>query len=116
MILVLQAHLNLVSTGQTPVRALTTGVVGSPTAILPFAEPIRAWSVTPIKALSAEPIGVLSAEPIRALSAELMGITGGMLPVGGSQLFASNTSAGLLVRRALHLAMAKNLKVRGHVC
>jgi hypothetical protein len=93
-----------VSTGQTPARALTTGVVGSHTVILPFTKPVRALSATPIKALNAEPIS--------PLSAELMGINGAMLPAGGSQLYASNTSAGLLMRRALHLARANNLKVR----
>ncbi len=103
MIFALQVNLNLLSTGQTPVRALTGGVVGSTTAIVPFAKPT---------VLSATPIKSLSAESIRALSAELMGITGAMLPAGGNQLYASTTSAGLLMHRAVRLAMANNLKVR----
>ena len=101
---VLQVNLNLVSTGRTPVRALTTGVVGSPTAILPFVEPARA--------VSANLIMTLSAEPSRALSAELMGLNGAMLPAGGIQSYASATSAGLLMHRALRLALANSLKVR----
>lgn len=70
---------------------------------MPFAKP-TVLSTTPIKSLSAE--------SVRALSAELMGITGAMLPVGGNQLCASTTSAGLLMHRAVHLAMANNLKIR----
>ena len=41
-----------------------------------------------------------------------MGINGAMLPVGGSQIYASNSSADLLMHRAVRLAMANKLKVR----
>ncbi len=74
--------------------------MGSPTLI----EPFRVLTATFIKSLTVE--------PVRVLTADMMGITGAMLPVGSNQIYASTTSAALLLHRAVRLAMANNFKVR----